>query len=79
MAQARSKDVSSAYDAVAYTPGAGAFAPCRAVIATTAGTITGIMASGRSVTALPVVVGVNPYQMTNITTASGSLGLFLGY
>jgi hypothetical protein len=76
---ARSKDISGIYRFVACTPGSGAFEECRAVIASTAGTISCVDATGNALTALPVIVGVNPYQLTNITAASGSLGLFLGY
>lgn len=76
---ARSKDISGLFRFVSYTPGSGAFEECRAVVATSAGTITCVDSMGNSLTALPVVVGVNPYQLTNITAASGSLGLFLGY
>lgn len=64
---------------VAHSPSGTAFPTCRGVIATTAGTITGTDANGNTVTDLPVVVGSNPYQMTAITAASASLGLFLGY
>jgi hypothetical protein len=76
---ARSKDISGIYRFIPNTPGSGAFEECRAVIATTAGTINCVDAAGNALTALPIVVGVNPYQLTNITSASGSLGLFLGY
>lgn len=76
---ARSKDISPLFSFLAYTPAAGTFEVTRGVIATTAGTITGTDANGAAFTALPVVVGVNPYQVTSITSASGSLGLFLGY
>lgn len=75
---ARSKDISGISNAVAYTAGSGAFPACRAVIATAAGTVTGTMASGAAVTSLPVVIGINAYQMTNITAATAT-GLFLGY
>jgi hypothetical protein len=74
----RSSDISPLYKIVACTPGATPFPPCRAVIATAAGTITGTDADGNTVTAVPVVVGVNPYQMTLISAATAT-GLFLGY
>lgn len=63
---------------VACTPGVTAFPVCRAVIATVAGTITGTDGDGNTVTALPVVVGANNYQMKAITAATAT-GLFLGY
>jgi hypothetical protein len=63
---------------VACTPGATAFETCRGVIATVAGTITGTDANGLTVTALPVVVGSNPYQLSKITAATAT-GLFLAY
>lgn len=75
----RSKDISSFRKLVSCTPGASAFETCRGVIATTAGTIDIVDADGNTVTTVPVVVGVNPYQLKKITAASGSLGLFLGY
>ena len=74
----RHSSVAPLHDLVAHTPSADAFPTCRVVVATVAGTITGIMADGRTVTAAPVVVGVNPYQMTKITAATAT-GLFLGY
>lgn len=74
----RSKDISPLYRFVSYTPQAGLFEQCRGVVATVAGTITGTDAKGNVVTALPVVVGTNWYQMTSITAATAT-GLFLGY
>lgn len=74
----RHTDISPLSDFVAHSPGASEFPPCRAVVATVAGTITGMAASGRTVTDLPVVVGTNPYQMRKITAATAT-GLFLGY
>jgi hypothetical protein len=74
----RSKDVAPYGKFVACTPGATAFPTCRGVIATVAGTITGTDADGNTVTALPVIVGYNPYQFSKITAATAT-GLFLGY
>lgn len=74
----RSSDTSSFRKIVACTPGATPFETCRGVIATVAGTITGTDADGNTVTAVPVVVGVNPYQMKLISAATAT-GLFLGY
>jgi hypothetical protein len=76
---ARSKDISSLYRFIPANVGGGVFEECRAVVATAAGTINCVDAAGNSLTALPVVVGVNPYQLTNITSQSAALGLFLGY
>ena len=64
---------------VAHSPAADSFPTTRGIVATTAGTITGVMGDGSAVTSIPVVVGSNPYQMTKISAASASLGLFLGY
>lgn len=73
------RDVSSFHKIVSVSPSATAFETCRGVIATTAGTIDCVDADGNSLSSLPVVVGVNPYQLKKITAASGSLGLFVGY
>lgn len=72
-------DIGSYHKLVSWTPSGTAFSPCKGVIATTAGTIDCIDADGNSLTALPVAVGSNPYQLTKISAASASLGLFIGY
>lgn len=74
----RATDISPYSRMVAHTPAAALFPTCRGVIATAAGTITGADSQGNTVTALPCVVGHNPYQMTSITAATAT-GLFLGY
>lgn len=76
---ARSKDISGIWNFVPYTPGAGVFQECRAVIATTAGTINCVDGNSNVLTGLPVVAGINPYQLTNITASTGTGNLFLGY
>lgn len=75
----RSKDIAGIYRFIAYTPGSGAFEQCRAVVATTAGTINCTDANGNNLTGLPVLAGPNPYQLINITASSGTGNLFLGY
>jgi hypothetical protein len=75
----RSSDISGFKKLVSWTPSGTVFSTCRGVIATTAGTIDCVDADGNSLSAVPVVVGVNPYQLTKISAASASLGLFLGY
>jgi hypothetical protein len=74
----RSKDVGPLSKIISITPAATLYSPCRAVIATVAGTITGVDANGNTVTAVPVNVGVNPYQMVSVTAATAT-GLFFGY
>jgi hypothetical protein len=74
----RSTDASPLKKIISVSAGATLYPACRAVIATVAGTITGTDADGNTVTAVPVNVGVNPYQMTSITAATAT-GLFLGY
>jgi hypothetical protein len=74
----RSTDISSFRKIIAISVSATPFETCRGVIATVAGTITGIDADGNAVTAVPVVVGANPYQMKVISAATAT-GLFLGY
>jgi hypothetical protein len=74
----RSTDASSFRKIISISAGATLYPACRGVIATVAGTITGTDADGNVVTAVPVIVGVNPYQMTSITAATAT-GLFLGY
>lgn len=77
---ARSKDVAGIYKFVGpITPSASAFPACRAVIATTAGTINCVDEAGTSLTALPVVAGTNPFQLTVISSATGTGNIFLGY
>jgi hypothetical protein len=74
----RSKEFGPYSKIISISAGATLYPACRGVIATVAGTITGTDANGNTVTALPVVVGANPYQMTSITAATAT-GLFLGY
>jgi hypothetical protein len=72
------EDASSIYKFVSISPSSTTYPTCRAVIATGAGTIDCVDADGNSVVALPVVAGVNPYQVTKISAATAT-GLFLGY
>lgn len=74
----RSKDFAPLFKFVAVTPAATLYPASRAVLATVAGTITGVSASGDAYTAIPVVVGVNWVQVTSITAATAT-GLFLAY
>lgn len=72
------EDASSIYKFVSISAGSTTYPACRAVIATVAGTIDCVDADGNSITGLPVVVGINPYQVTKISAATAT-GLFLGY
>jgi len=74
----RSKDISGLTKFVSITPGSTVYPACRAVIATVAGTIDGTGALGDAFTGVPVDVGINPFQVTQITAATAT-GLFLGY
>lgn len=75
---ARTKDISPIYQVIPCTPGSSAFPETRAILVTVAGTIDIVDGTGNAVSAVPVVVGMNPLQVTKITAATAT-GLFLGY
>jgi hypothetical protein len=74
----RSTDISGIRKFVSITAGSTIYPATRAVIVTVAGTIDIVDADGNTVAGVPVVVGVNPYQVTKISAATAT-GLFLGY
>lgn len=77
----RSKDIASAYDAVAITPSDAATIPqTRGIWVGVTGNIAVKMASGNSVTFTAVPVGILPVQVTMVkstsTTATTMLALY---
>lgn len=75
----RSKDVASAYDAVALSASASVIPTTRGLLVGTAGTATLRMAAGSTCTDIPLQVGYNPLQIDKLTalgTASNVWALY---
>lgn len=67
-----SSNISSAYDAVAVTPGTTNLGTTRALYIGVSGDVTVTMASGASVTFKAAPVGILPVQVTQVTAATAT-------
>jgi hypothetical protein len=75
----RSKDTSTAVDAVLLSASASAFPTCRALNVGTAGTATMRSAKGNTLTDYPLQAGYNPIQIDKLTALGTAANVWALY